>query len=118
MLHPGMPRLSEEESSPEAIIRAYFEAYKRNARLMLILEQVAAVDPEFRELRRQRSQAFAQRNAKAIASLQEQDLVDTELDPVMAALALSAMVSRMAYYTFSLGDDVPMEDLVETCTRL
>lgn len=122
MLHPGMPRLSEEESSPEAIIRAsnraYFEAYRRNAKLMMILEQVAAIDPKFREVRRQRSQAFARRNAKAIASLQEQGLVDTELDAVRASLALSAMVSRMAYYTYCLGDEVPMEDLVETCTRL
>lgn len=121
MLHPGMPRLSEG-ASPEAVIRAsnraYFEAYKRNAKLMMILEQVAAVDPKFREVRRRRSQAFAQRNAKGIASLQRRGLVDTELDPVMTSLALSAMVSRMAYYTFCLGDEVPMDDLVGTCTRL
>ncbi|WP_244242179.1 TetR/AcrR family transcriptional regulator [Nocardioides seonyuensis] len=122
MLNPGMPRLSEEESSPEAIIRAsnraYFEAYRRNAKLMMILEQVAAIDPKFREVRRRRSQAFAHRNAKGIAALQEQGLVDTDLDAVLASLALSSMVSRMAYHTFCLGDEVPMDDLVETCTRL
>lgn len=122
MLHPGMPRLSAQQSSPEAVIRAtnlaYFEAYKRNAKLMLILEQVAAIDPKFREVRRQRSQTFARRNAAAIEALQEQGLVDAELDPFMAALALSGMVSRMAYYSFCLGDRVPMNQLVETCTRL
>lgn len=122
MLHPGMPRLSKNESSPEAIIRAsnlaYFESYRRNAKLMMILEQVAAIDPKFREVRRQRSQAFARRNAKGIASLQDQGLVDAKLDAVMSARALSAMVSRMAYYTFCLGDEAPMEELVETCTRL
>lgn len=122
MLNPGMPRLSEEESSPEAVIRAsnraYFESYQRNAKLMMILEQVAAIDPKFREVRRQRSNAFARRNAKGIASLQERGLVDTELDPVQASRALSAMVSRMAYYSYCLGDEIPMDDLVETCTRL
>lgn len=122
MLHPGEPRLSEEESSPEAVIRAsnraYLEAYKRNAKLMMILEQVAAIDPKLREVRRRRGHAFARRNARAIAALQEQGLADPELDPVQASLALSSMVSRMAYFTFCLGDDIGMDELVETCTRL
>lgn len=122
MLNPGMPRLSEEEALPQAVIRAsnlaYFKAYKRNAKLMLILEQVAAIDPKFREVRRRRSQAFAQRNARSIASLQERGLADRSLDPVPTSRALSAMVSRMAYYTFCLGDDATIEQLVEVSTRL
>ncbi|WP_113699223.1 hypothetical protein [Nonomuraea lactucae] len=85
--------MSVQESSPEAIIRAsnraYFEAYKRNAMLMMILEQVAAVDPKFREVRRRRSQIFAHRNARGIAALQEQGLADAKLDPVLTSLALS-----------------------------
>ena len=122
MLHPGMPRLGNAESSPEAIIResnrAYLKAYKRNAKLMQILEQVATIDPVFREVRRRRSNAFAQRNAAAIKSLQEQGLVDPALDPVMASRALSGMVSRMAYNTYCLGDKASMTQLVDTCTRL
>lgn len=122
MLHPGMPRLDEEQTSPEAVIRAsnraYFEAYRRNAKLMMILEQVAAIDPKFREVRRRRGQAFARRNARAIASLQERGLADATLDPMMAALALSSMVGRMAYHTFCLGEEMPLDDLVEICTRL
>jgi AcrR family transcriptional regulator len=54
MLHPGAGRLSVQESSPEAVIRAsnraYFEAYKRNAKLMMILEQVAAGRSSIRSL--------------------------------------------------------------------
>lgn len=122
MLHPGMPRLKDDESSPEAVIRAsnraYLEAYKRNAKLMLILEQVATIDPQFREVRRRRGHEFAKRNAAAIASLQSQGLVDPDIDPMMSARALSGMVSRMAYYTFCLGDRASMNQLVETCTRL
>lgn len=123
MLHPGMPRLSEENSSPEAIIRAsnraYLEAYERNARLMLILEQVAAMDPKFREVRRRRGQAFAERSAVSIEQLQMQGLVDPDLDPMLSALALSGMVGRLAYQHFALGSsNATMDELVDTTTRL
>ncbi|TNM36517.1 TetR/AcrR family transcriptional regulator [Nocardioides albidus] len=122
MLHPGFPRLDEDEASPAAVIRAsnraYLEAYKRNARLMLILEQVAVIDPKFREVRRARSRAFAERNARGIKRLQAQGLVDPELDPVVAALSLSGMVGRLAYNVFCLGDKATMKQMVDTTTRL
>ena len=119
LLHPELPR---RDDSPVEQIRAanlaYFQAYERNARLMLILEQVAAADPRFREIRRQRSVAFAERNARAIERLQRAGQADPGLDPILAAQALSSMVGRMAYRVFGLGESVPMDDLVETCTRL
>ncbi|MEV0702410.1 TetR/AcrR family transcriptional regulator [Saccharopolyspora sp. NPDC050389] len=122
MLHPGMPHLDPEDSVPAAIIeasnRAYFEAYRRNAKLMLILDQVAATDPKFRELRRRRSQAFADRNARAIKDLQDRGLADDSLDPKMTARALSGMVSRLAHYSFALGENYPLDALVETATKL
>lgn len=119
LLYPEMPR---REDSPVEQIRAanlaYFQAYERNARLMMILEQVAAADPRFREIRRQRSAAFAERNARAIERLQRAGHADPALDPVLAAQALSGMVGRMAYRVFGLGESAPMDELVETCTRL
>jgi AcrR family transcriptional regulator len=64
MLHPGMPHVASDDS-PAAVIeasnRAYLKAYKRNAKLMGLLEQVANIDPEFRELRTSRSNAFVRR---------------------------------------------------------
>jgi AcrR family transcriptional regulator len=122
MLHPGFPRIEEAEASPEAVIRAsnraYLEAYKRNAKLMQILEQVAVVDPKFREVRRSRSRVFLQRNARGIKRLQDEGLVDPELDPMMAARALSGMVARLAYDVFCLGEKVPMKQMVDTTTRM
>lgn len=122
MLHPGFPRLDEEQASPAAVIRAsnraYLEAYKRNAKLMLILEQVAVIDPKFREVRRARGRVFVQRNARSIKRLQEQGLVDPDIDPLMAASALSGMVSRLAYNVFCLGDKASMKQMVDTTTRL
>ena len=106
MLHPG-PALPAAGSDPVAVIeaanRAYLEAYRRNARLMALLEQVATVDGDFRELRRRRSAAFLARNARAVRRLQRAGLADPDLDPDLASLALSTMVSRSAYVAFVLG---------------
>ncbi len=124
MLHPGMGRLNEDESDPvdviEASHRAYFESYRRNAKLMMVFEQVATVNPEFRTLRGKRSEAFRERNARSIADLQEQGLVDRSLDPRKTSLALNGMISRLAYHVFALGlePDLDIEDLVEISTRL
>jgi AcrR family transcriptional regulator len=123
MLHPGIARLDDDsEMSPYALIeasnRAYLRAYQRNAKLMMLLEQVAIADPNFRETRRRRGQAFVVRNAHVIADLQKRGLADPRLDAYQASRALSAMMSRVAYFSFCLGDDTPIEVLVETSTRI
>jgi len=120
MLHPG-PVLTAGD--PVAVIeaanRAYLEAYRRNARLMALLEQVATVDESFRELRRKRSAAFLDRNARAVRRLQEAGLADPGLDPELTSLALSTMVSRSAYAAFVLGaPPADVEPLAATLTRL
>jgi len=127
-MHPGMGRVKGEDD-PYAVLeasnRAYLEAYRRNAKLMGLLEQVAQVDPEFRKFRRRRADAFVQRNARGIADLQARGIADPDIDPLLASSALSGMVSRAAYSAFSLGDseeaggDPPeFEALVATLTRL
>ena len=122
MLHPSMPTLKSEGASPVAKIHAnnlaYLEAYERNAKLMLILTQLAATDPKFRALQARRSRAFAQRNARTIRELQKQGVADTTLDPYIASCALSGMVSRMAYTVFCLDEPIPTDDLARTLTRL
>jgi AcrR family transcriptional regulator len=123
MLHPGPPLADFPDTDPVAVIHAaniaYLEAYRRNARLMALLEQVATVDERFATVRRERSEAFLARNARAIRRLQRAGLGDTALDPGLASLALSAMVSRSAYAAFAVGrPSVSVEQLAETLTRL
>lgn len=124
MLHPGPPQEHHENrtvvESLEAGNRAYIEAYKRNARLMLLLEQVASVDPEFRQLRLNRGQAFAKRNSKWVKKLQDEGFADPGLDSDMSAKALSLMVGRMAFYKYALNEPGWGTDelLVETATKL
>ena len=121
MLHPHVREMTDSDD-PIALIeaanRAYLLAYRRNAKLMRLLEQVANIDDDVRELRRRRGAAFAERNAKSIRDLQARGLADPEVDPLLAASALSSMVGRMAYSVYVLGDDWSLEDLVATLTRL
>ncbi|MFC7505731.1 TetR/AcrR family transcriptional regulator [Nocardioides sp. CPCC 206347] len=121
MVHPQVRRMIDSDA-PLAVIeasnRAYLVAYRRNAKLMRLLDQVSAVDENVRALRRARGRAFAERNAQSIKDLQARGIADPEVDPLLAATALSAMVSRMAYGTFVLGDPWRMEDLVTSLTRL
>lgn len=121
MLHPHVREVTDSED-PVAVIeasnRAYLTAYERNAKLMRLLDQVATIDDNFRELRRRRGKLFAQRNARSIRDLQARGLADPDLDPVLAARALSSMVGRMAHSVYILGDHVDREELVATLTRL
>ncbi|WP_028659908.1 TetR/AcrR family transcriptional regulator [Nocardioides insulae] len=120
MLHPGVARVGDAEDPAviiEASNRAYLEAYRRNARLMALMEQVAHIDPRFMALRQARSAMFVERNAKSIADLQARGLADPELDPMMASRALSSMLSRLAYSAFIVGDG-DLEALVHTATRI
>jgi AcrR family transcriptional regulator len=123
MLHPGMGRVADD-ADPYVVLaasnRAYLEAYRRNAKLMALLEQVASVDPVFRELRRRRGEAFVHRNARGIADLQRRGIADPSLDPMLTSQALSSMVSRVAYSVFTSEDKaaVDFDHVVDTVTRL
>ncbi len=121
MLHPRMGETevhADVVTTIEANNRAYLDLYRRNARLMAVIEQVATVNEEFRGMRLKRSRAFADRNARSIRRLQKRGLADPELDPQVAAMAISGMVSRLAYATYVLEDPVPFDVLVATTTRL
>lgn len=122
MLHPKLREIADSDD-PVAVIesanRAYLAAYRRNARLMALMEQVAQIDDEFRALRMRRVRAFEQRNAAAIKALQERGHATTVLDPRLAARALSAMVSRVAYLRYVQGyGNESAETLVRTLTEL
>lgn len=120
MLHPRMDVAGDDPVAViEAANRAYLLAYRRNARIMALMEQMAALDDGVARARRERAEAFATRNARAIARLQDRGLADPELDPVLAASAISWMVSRTAWQAFVGGgvtDDVPT--LTRQLTRL
>ncbi|HYF26229.1 MAG TPA: TetR/AcrR family transcriptional regulator, partial [Baekduia sp.] len=102
----------------DAANRGYLAAYRRNARMNAVMEQVAAIDPAFMALRRRRADAFVRRNADGIRKLQRRGEADADLDPLLTAEALSYMVSGMANRAFVHGRRVSFERLVQTANRL
>jgi AcrR family transcriptional regulator len=122
MLHPRLRELAARDDPVlviEAANRAYLAAYRRNAKLMGLMEQVSQINEDFRRLRLSRTRAFGRRNAHAIARLQARGLADPELDPLLTAHALGAMVSRMAYLRYvERSGSASGEELVRTLTRL
>ena len=121
MLHPHVREVVGSED-PVAVIeasnRAYLTAYRRNAKLMRLLEQVAAIDDDVRELRLRRGRTFVERNARSIRELQSRGIADPDVEPMMADTAQSAMVGHMAYMTYVIGEECDLEQLVTTLTRL
>jgi AcrR family transcriptional regulator len=121
MLHPRLSRAALDEDPAVAVEeanRGYLEAYRSNAGLMALLEDMAAIDEDFLRLRRERTDAFVSRNARAIRRLQKQGLADPGLDAEIAALAISSMVSRTAYASFVHDDAADFDAVLRTVTRL
>jgi hypothetical protein len=111
-------RSANAQAVIDAANRAYLQAYRRNARLMTLIEQVALINERFLQLRLERAHGFAQRNAASIARLQTRGLADPSLDPFATAHAMNAMVSRMASLVFVYGLDMSFDALAEMLLQL
>ncbi|MGW0180293.1 TetR/AcrR family transcriptional regulator [Nocardia sp. NPDC003345] len=98
--------------------RSYYEAYRRNARLMAIVEQVATFNEEFRRLRHEHRRQLIDRTARAIARWQSDGLVPAALDPELAARAMSAMVEHTLYLWLIQGEDADEAALLDTLDRM
>jgi AcrR family transcriptional regulator len=99
--------------------RAYYEAYRRNAKMMAIIEQVSTFNEEFQEMRRKHRAESVGRSARAIERWQRAGLVDPDLDPEMTARALAAMVDHSLYLWLVQGDDTSdTERLLDTLDAL
>lgn len=77
--------------------RSYYEAYRRNAAMMAIVEQVATFNEDFAARRRTHRARSIGRSARAIRRWQTEGVVDADLDPESSARALAAMVDHSLY---------------------
>jgi AcrR family transcriptional regulator len=77
-----------------AAIRLHMESYRREARIMGVIEMVSRYDEEVKAARYKRHEAYGQQVVESIRNLQRHGLVDSELDPVVAAAALGSMTTR------------------------
>jgi hypothetical protein len=100
--------------------RAYLRAYRENAGLMAVFEQVATFSPAMRETYSRAWGVFYDRQERAIRGWQRAGLVPHDVDPRTAAVALATMIGRTAYTWFVLGrphDDGDVEQLTRLYCR-
>jgi len=74
----------------------YLSDYRDEARIMGVIEQVSRYNDQVRSVRFARQQSYNRHTQDSVRRLQAQGLADPELDPDIAAQALSAMVTRFA----------------------
>ncbi len=99
--------------------RRYLERYRAEARIMGVIEQVSRYDEHVREARAETQKHFADRAERGIRRLQEEGLVDRNLSPPIAAMALGAMVARFAELWLVQGyAEYDFDEAVDQLTRL
>ncbi len=76
--------------------RRFLAEYRREARLMRVIEQVSRYDAMLNKARLDRHIVYTERLADAIRALQRDDEADPDVDPTIASQAIMAMVTRFA----------------------
>ncbi|MFJ3779756.1 TetR/AcrR family transcriptional regulator [Streptomyces sp. NPDC090075] len=115
-----IPPDAEHTSDPVERIRAanrsYLTAYKSEARIMRVIEEVSRYDDEVRQVRIQRDKHLGSRTEASIMRLQADGLADPRIDTSYAAEALGGMVARFAENFFIAGHKFDLEMAVEQLT--
>lgn len=75
---------------------AYFEAYRSEAKIMKVIEEVSRYDDQVYAVRAQRQREFGALVSRSISQLQEKGLADPRIDPDVAATALGGMIAKYA----------------------
>lgn len=75
-------------------IRLHMEMYRQEAKIMGVIEMVSRYDSQLRESRNRRLESYGTQVAGSLRRLQRHGLVDSELDPEIAAAVLGSMTSR------------------------
>ena len=106
----------------EAANRRYLERYRDESVIMGVIEQVSRYNDQVRSARFARQQSYTRATEDSVRRLQSLGLADPELDPTIAAQALSAMVTRFAemwlvQHLLDCDFDEGVEQLTILCTN-
>lgn len=111
-----------EPTERERILRAnrrYFERYRDSGPIMGVVEEVSRYDAHVNEARVRRQKHFADRAERAIRRLQKAGRADEAVDPEIAALALGAMVARLAeLWLIEHWGDYDLDTVADQVSRL
>jgi AcrR family transcriptional regulator len=112
-----IPELEPFERIRRAMVR-FIDAFRPNAWLIGLIEQVSTFTPELRGLRLALRESFVDRTAYGIQRMQEDGIAQADLDPVLLAEVLGAMVDQTCYNWFFLGKQFDADLTVETLTTV
>lgn len=96
----------------------YITAYRSNAAIISLVEQLATTDPGVRERRLASRKAHVGRVAETIRRWQAQGMADASVDCEIAAAALVSMLSNFCYWWFVAGADYDEARATATLTDL
>ncbi len=117
-----VPHSTDGESGPidriRAANRSYLTAYRKEARIMRVIEEVSRYDDAVRNIRTKRDDYLAARLESAIVRLQSEGNADCRIDTRYAAIALGGMVARFAEMMFLGGMSFDLDEAVEQLTLL
>lgn len=100
-------------------MRRHLESFRKEARMLSLIEHVARFDAEVNALMLTRHKRLTSRVADIIRRLQRRKLADSKLDPDVTAAALGALTHRFAELWFVQGAvDCSFKDGVDQLTRL
>jgi len=84
--------------------RRYLEAYRRDGRMLEVVEEVATTDPRYREVLTGIRRDHIARVTREIERLQRSGIAADDVDPAIAASALCAMVEGFGRHWYGRGE--------------
>lgn len=96
----------------------FVASYRKHAAMMTIIEQAAALYPQFHALRRELRDRFVRRIAANIERMVEQGEADQRLEPILAAHLLVSMTDNFSYVWLVLGEDFDESEAMAMLNRV
>lgn len=101
---PGEERLDSVDGLRRSHLR-YMAAYRENAAMYALTEQLAHIDADITERQIARHRRDVDRIGDRIRRWQSRGLADPGLDPVATAAALLALTRHLCYWFYVRGDE-------------
>ena len=98
--------------------RRYLDAYRQNAALIAVIEQVATFNDTLRDIRREIRCAFVDRARASIERMQAAGIALPDVDARYAANALGSMIDRFAFVWLVLDEPFELEEASRTLALL
>ena len=110
------PQAMANYERTHAAMKRFIDSYRRNARIVGLIEQVGTFTPEMMRIRLQVREAHIDRMVAAIRHQQEAGLADDTLDPLLTAELVGSMVDQVCHVWFNLGKEFDEDELLHALT--